>query len=576
LREISKENHELSKNNFLIHLNLAKLYKHQYRHNLALKHANEALQSALIPKDSVEALLQFSRIYRLKDGTSVACKDYVLPALDISKRHKLNDQTAFVKIELARIEYSSSEELNNAHTYLEDVADIVQNSSDEKLKGEYFYQKSRVAFRANGKVFTKEIIQDVEESIQYFEQVKEYKEIATALDLLGSCYVTSMPDTAQNYYEQSIKLKEKLNDNYGLIETYNNLAAISWGRGQKQQTIDYLIHAAGINEKIDAYEKLVDVYGNIGMAYEAMGKPKQSIDYYRKMLIAKDTLSERQQRAIIDEAQVKYNTLEIKKDNKIKEQNIFFQRTAIVLLLLFATLITYLLHQKNRLNTFKNQLFSIMGHDLRGMMASAYAAKRSIERTNKKTETQSFDKPINKMGSVIDGLNGFIENMLYWGFAQTNRMSIERETLDITQIIKEVVKNFQYDLERKNIHIEKDIPTDIHIQADRQTTKVVLRNLLSNAIKFSPINSEILISAQQNGQYNLLSVKDSGAGIPPEKIPLLFVVSKEKVTKGTDGEKGMGMGLWLCKEMMAHNKGKITVESTPTEDTCFTLHFPKI
>ena len=143
-------------------------------------------------------------------------------------------------------------------------------------------------------------------------------------------------------------------------------------------------------------------------------------------------------------------------------------------------------------------------------------------------------------------------------------------------LVEQVAYNFKYDLEHKNISLKKDIPDDFSVHADLNTTKVVMRNLLANAIKYSEAGGEITIRGIKNRQDHIIQVIDKGQGIPPDKIPILFEVNNEKVTSGTAGEKGTGLGLWLCKEMMEKNKGSITVESTLGKGTSFTLQFPNI
>jgi signal transduction histidine kinase len=104
--------------------------------------------------------------------------------------------------------------------------------------------------------------------------------------------------------------------------------------------------------------------------------------------------------------------------------------------------------------------------------------------------------------------------------------------------------------------------------------KTITRNLLSNAIKFTPSNGTVQISAAPVEGKVIVSIKDTGVGIEPEKIPLLFDFTNNITTFGTDGEKGTGLGLSLCHDLISLNHGKIQVESTPGEGSIFSFTIP--
>jgi signal transduction histidine kinase len=102
----------------------------------------------------------------------------------------------------------------------------------------------------------------------------------------------------------------------------------------------------------------------------------------------------------------------------------------------------------------------------------------------------------------------------------------------------------------------------------------VLRNLLGNAVKFTPVGGTIRVSAEKQDTMLVITVTDSGLGIPAEIIPDLFHLGKNKTTFGTSGEKGTGLGLPLCAEMVEKNGGKIWVESTPGVGSSFHFTVP--
>jgi signal transduction histidine kinase len=100
--------------------------------------------------------------------------------------------------------------------------------------------------------------------------------------------------------------------------------------------------------------------------------------------------------------------------------------------------------------------------------------------------------------------------------------------------------------------------------------QTIFRNLISNAVKFTHRGGYILISAVTTEEhFTLLSVKDSGIGIPRETLTKLFRIDANHKTRGTEGELSTGLGLILCKEFVERHEGKIWVESEPGKGSSF-------
>jgi two-component system sensor histidine kinase/response regulator len=129
--------------------------------------------------------------------------------------------------------------------------------------------------------------------------------------------------------------------------------------------------------------------------------------------------------------------------------------------------------------------------------------------------------------------------------------------------------------DRKNISITNKIPPDILVDADKVTIQTVIRNLISNAIKFTPEGGNIVIKSKISNKQVILSITDSGPGIKLEDQEK--ILSEKSFTNfGTNNEKGSGLGLLLCKELVEKNKGKLWFESTEGKGTKFSFTIPLI
>jgi signal transduction histidine kinase len=110
--------------------------------------------------------------------------------------------------------------------------------------------------------------------------------------------------------------------------------------------------------------------------------------------------------------------------------------------------------------------------------------------------------------------------------------------------------------------------------ADENMIKTILRNLISNAIKFSYMDGTIVLKIISNGDYTEITISDSGTGISEENMGKLFKIDSNFTTKGTSEEKGTGIGLALCKELVEKCHGKICVESEIGKGSKFIFTIP--
>jgi signal transduction histidine kinase len=110
--------------------------------------------------------------------------------------------------------------------------------------------------------------------------------------------------------------------------------------------------------------------------------------------------------------------------------------------------------------------------------------------------------------------------------------------------------------------------------ADKDMVNTVIRNLLSNAIKFTPRKGKVTISARREGAFVAIGFADTGIGIPHDKVATIFNIDKTFYSKGTENETGTGLGLILCTEFVAKNRGKISVDSAPGKGSRFTFTLP--
>ena len=115
---------------------------------------------------------------------------------------------------------------------------------------------------------------------------------------------------------------------------------------------------------------------------------------------------------------------------------------------------------------------------------------------------------------------------------------------------------------------------DRQIVADERLLRQVLGNLVSNAIKFSPPGTETSVWTEPNGDFVRICVADGGPGIPPEERRNLFQMFSKLSTRPTAGESSTGLGLWIVKELMQLQKGRVGFDQPETGGSLFWVELP--
>jgi len=222
-------------------------------------------------------------------------------------------------------------------------------------------------------------------------------------------------------------------------------------------------------------------------------------------------------------------------------------------------------------NKTKEKLFTVIAHDIRSPIASL---KGSMDLLNKEYITPSEFKELSiSFTKQIDNLGNNLDNLLIWSQSQMNGITVNARKVSARAIIEEVISLEKYYSGSKNIQLINNSKAEM-IWIDPEHLKLTLRNLISNAIKFSYKNSSITINSSVTNTEMTISINDKGIGIPEEYIEGLFKNEFNRTTKGTDEEKGTGLGLKLCKEFMDKNNAEIWASSQINIGSTFFVSVP--
>lgn len=227
------------------------------------------------------------------------------------------------------------------------------------------------------------------------------------------------------------------------------------------------------------------------------------------------------------------------------------------------------------LNASKDKFFSIIAHDLKSPLSGLLGFSEILYEEFDELQDDEKKEFIGHSYQAAKNLMALLENLLEWSRMQIGSISFSPSELDIDSITTAVLDLFAQNARSKNIKLEKRIDSGIKAFADKNMFKTVLRNLISNGIKFTKDGGTITVSANVQTGYVSISVRDSGVGIGEENLRKLFKIDSGFSTLGTNKERGTGLGLMLCKELVNKNGGDIHAESELGKGTKFIFTLPK-
>ncbi len=229
-------------------------------------------------------------------------------------------------------------------------------------------------------------------------------------------------------------------------------------------------------------------------------------------------------------------------------------------------------YELENINQTKDKILSIIGHDLKSPISSL---KIMLDLVNDGDLSRSeFESLTKDLQAKVLHLNDTLTNMLQWALSQMKGISTEPKKFNIQPLIDEKIILMEQTAGLKQLHIIKQTNRDAFVFADENQVGIILQNLLSNAIKFTPMHGDIRINVTQDAKFTHISVQDDGIGMPKEKVEELLKTDRQRSHLGTQGEKGTGFGLNLCKEMVNRNKGTLNIKSMPGEGSCITFSVP--
>lgn len=431
------------------------------------------------------------------------------------------------------------------------------------------------------------------------------------LSNIAEIYTTSgKPAAALATYKKVLERNEKVQDVNFTLSAHSGMGRILYAQGNKKEGIAHMQQALQLMQENGLKKLVMGTAAELADMYDKQGDYKNALSHTRLSNTYKDSIFNADNEKKIQQIQFD-NELEQKQQqitllNKNKEQQATYtSRLKIILVILVISeilLITMLVlfyrkrsaeikarrkvqGQKEKLqeqaakleelNKFKDKTFSVLSHDLRGPINSITAAIQMLNNKQLTAEEYATLKP--EINNQLGTLNLLLDNVLMWArsYMQETKASDPGPT-DLNLLVSQNVSLLTETAERKQITLTSTITSPVMVICDGGQVNIVLRNLIMNALKYTGKGGKVTISSEQHGNMVRLIVADNGVGMDTDQLHNLFTAKDGRNTYGTDGEKGIGLGLLLCYEFIRVNNGDITATSTPGAGSTLTVALPAV
>ena len=432
------------------------------------------------------------------------------------------------------------------------------------------------------------------------EDTASMLDLATYYQNLAEVHIALNKDDAVSYAEQSLELSRKYLDTpHKVINRLMTLSKAYGNIGKTKESERLLDEALQLAEEYDEtylqavihlqkgeysqaitmakenhYDELLQEALKDAYLYERNRNPKLALEYYEQSMAMKDSVFNETQQQLIRDYQVKYATQEKEhalalEQEKSKRNRLYIIVLSIVVLLLIVITLIWIRLAKIRktrndelthLNQTKDRLLSIVSHDVKTPVGAICTVLNNMTSNYESISDTDRKASLIMMHSSIEALYSRIMTIMQWVRGELANSEVKRIIFSINELVDECIKTQETSITMKSLKINNEVPKYIMGYDDINVVRLVIQNLLGNAVKFSYPNGEITIKAEHNFDRAWISVSDNGMGISEAKLEKIFnyMTSSEK---GTGGETGTGIGLFVSKQFIDKIGGKIAIES---------------
>ena len=219
----------------------------------------------------------------------------------------------------------------------------------------------------------------------------------------------------------------------------------------------------------------------------------------------------------------------------------------------------------------REEFIGVASHELKTPLTSLKAFTQVLKSRFKHSEDQNTYTIVNKIDLQVSRVIQMVTDLLDTTILQAGKLVVYKAGFNFNELVAEVIQTMEHQL-TNHVVVTKLLQTP-EVWGDRERIDQVLSNLLSNAVKYSPSASIIEISSEIESDHIIIRVKDQGIGITATELENIFGKFYRAEHLGT-GTQGLGLGLFICHEIITMHKGKIGAESQLGQGSVFWFTLP--
>ena len=348
--------------------------------------------------------------------------------------------------------------------------------------------------------------------------------------------------------------------------------------GQLQETIT-LAHELGMRKQ--EYEACDRLYREA----QAAGHSAEALVWLEKARVLHEQLQSEETQRQLTIAQVRYDSFRKEQQLEAQQRAIQEERSrtrvlfvvSLLSLIIVLLLVLFLVQLRRRKRmaeesvTYKERQYSILTHDLTNPMVAQQQVLRMLYRDFSNYTPQQLRALTGQLLAGSDSQLSLLRNLGEMAQMEQGKRTMQPTRLDLCALITDVIVLMRSTADLKGVTISLKAKRML-VTADREALRTILRNILSNAIKFSPQGGVVEVGTNAPNSFY---VHNDGDYLPQEQIDEIMH-AKARVTShvGTNGESGTGVGLLLCRELVALNHGTMQILSAPNEGVTMVINVP--
>lgn len=384
------------------------------------------------------------------------------------------------------------------------------------------------------------------------------------------------------------------------------LFALYYGQtGQPEQANAAVREALGLARQSGYLERVLDAYSILAAAAAERHHYKQAYEWNQRYVALNDTLNNRQTLQTLAAAQVGHETRErtrylhqLTEQQQEQEWRNRLLATAVAVLGVGLLVAAYLYRKLRRsraalaannraleqasaelrsVAVFKDKLYAIVAHDLRGPVTAFAGVTGLIDTYIAQNDQAGLARLPALVRQAADSLNHLLDNVLNWAVSQTGELECRPAPLLVAELFAECQALYQTTAAASWQHITTAAPAGLHLLADRNMTRTILRNLVGNALKFMPAGGHVHLEAARDPadpHMVLLSCTDTGPGMSAATVASLMSGPAQPGRAPSPRATGLGLGLVLSRAFVHRHGGTLVIQSRPGTGTNVTVSLP--